>query len=111
MNNYLSQVQKALEHINDKLDDCELELIESNYDNTGVLNFQISSKKKFVLNIQRPNQQLWLSSPISGPFRFEFSEEKNKWYDVKNNIELYQLLMNDINKILEENKINYKIKF
>jgi len=110
-NQYVNEIQIALEHIYDCLDDMDLEIIESNYDSSGVLNFQITDRKKFVLNIQRPNQQLWLSSPISGPFRFEFDLEKNKWFDIKNNNELYELLKSDIDKILKENNINTLINF
>ncbi len=110
-NQYIDEVQLVLENINDSLEELELDIIDVNFDNSGILNFQVTDQKKFVLNIQRPNQQLWLSSPISGPFRFEFDLEKNKWLDVKNNIELYQLLKSDIDKIFKDNNINTSIKF
>ena len=29
-------------------------------------------KKTYVLNKQAPNKQLWLSSPFSGPQRYEY---------------------------------------
>lgn len=46
---------------------------ESNYSD-GVLNIEMRGKKYYVLNKQTPNKQIWLSSPISGPSRFEFKE-------------------------------------
>jgi frataxin len=43
----------------------------------GVLNIYMIDKRTFVLNKQTPNMQIWLSSPISGPQRFEFKEQIN----------------------------------
>lgn len=33
----------------------------------------------WVLNKQTPNQQIWWSSPISGPRRYEYDEANKKW--------------------------------
>ena len=49
--------------------------LENDYDNIledvqhsdGVLKFKMNGLGTYVLNKQTPNQQLWLSSPISGP--------------------------------------------
>lgn len=38
----------------------------------GVLEVSISGKGTFVINKQPPNKQIWLSSPISGPKRFDW---------------------------------------
>ena len=38
----------------------------------GVLNIEMRGKKYYVLNKQTPNKQIWLSSPVSGPSRFEY---------------------------------------
>jgi frataxin len=39
----------------------------------GVLKVDLISKKlSYVLNKQPPNKQIWLSSPISGPKRFDW---------------------------------------
>jgi frataxin len=32
-----------------------------------------------VINKQTPNEQLWWSSPISGPRRYEYVEERERW--------------------------------
>ena len=40
---------------------------------SGVLEVKIPSKDlTYVLNKQPPNKQIWLSSPISGPKRFDW---------------------------------------
>jgi len=38
----------------------------------GVLTIETPSAGTYVLNKQPPNKQIWLSSPISGPKRFDF---------------------------------------
>ncbi|OEJ88307.1 Frataxin, mitochondrial [Hanseniaspora osmophila] len=82
----------------------ELEAIsEENYDlipevelNQGVLNFEIKGKGSYVVNKQPPNKQIWLSSPISGPNRFDFYQ--NNWISLRDNTNLTKI----INKELQE---------
>ena len=38
---------------------------------SGVLKVSIPNHGTFVINKQTPNKQIWLSSPISGPYRFD----------------------------------------
>ena len=39
---------------------------------SGVLTASIPGHGTFVINKQTPNRQIWLSSPFSGPARFDF---------------------------------------
>lgn len=48
----------------------------------GVLSIQLAEAGTYVLNIQAPNRQIWLSSPISGPARYNFDNATRTWYDV-----------------------------
>jgi frataxin len=45
--------------------------IEAEY-SAGVLNIVVSGVGTYVLNKQPPNHQIWLSSPISGPKRYDW---------------------------------------
>ena len=38
----------------------------------GVLNLKMPDKGTYVINKQPPNKQIWLSSPVSGPKRFDY---------------------------------------
>lgn len=40
----------------------------------GVLTVYIDGKGTWVINKQPPNRQIWLSSPVSGPRRFDWVE-------------------------------------
>lgn len=39
---------------------------------SGVLNLTFPPNGTYVINKQPPNKQIWLSSPITGPKRFDF---------------------------------------
>lgn len=45
---------------------------------SGVLTIALS-QGTWVLNKQTPNRQIWWSSPISGPRRYEYDDECQKW--------------------------------
>lgn len=59
----------------------------------GVLSIQLGSIGTWVLNKQAPNEQIWWSSPISGPKRFEFHPESADWRCTRDaDLELVALL-------------------
>lgn len=78
--------------------DFEIDIEFSN----EVLKFEVS-EKIFVINKQTPTEEIWLASPISGPYHFSY--QKNKWIDKKNN-ELKSILESEISSL-----INKKITF
>ncbi|WFD00201.1 ferroxidase [Malassezia yamatoensis] len=63
---------------------------------TGVLNLRLGSLGTYVINKQPPSRQIWLSSPTSGPKRFDFDADKNAWFTYKDG-QLYLL-----NELLSE---------
>jgi frataxin len=95
--------------INDHLE--ELEVTDSITLTDGVLKITLPKNKHYVLNIQRPNQQIWLSSPISGPQRFEFDLKSNSWKNNRNGKDLYEILNEEMNTIIKEGKIDAEINF
>lgn len=40
----------------------------------GVLTLNLGSHGTYVINKQGPNKQIWMSSPVSGPVRYDFVE-------------------------------------
>jgi len=60
-------------------------MIEDSHYSDGVLNIELRGKKFYVLNKQTPNRQIWLSSPISGPSRFEFDDKVGTWNHYRTN--------------------------
>ncbi len=94
-----------LDNVYNKLDSNEKIPFDNIDYSQGVLNFTLTKNKHFVLNIQRPNRQIWLSSPISGPQRYEYDDTNNKWLNIRNKFNLNKLLSEEINIILLENRL------
>ena len=56
----------------------DLDIPEVNYA-SGVLTINLPGHGTWVLNKQTPNEQIWWSSPISGPKRYEYDEKRGRW--------------------------------
>ena len=77
-NEYLELLGEKLERWAD--DEIE-EDVECDYSD-GVLTISLGRERgTYVLNKQAPNKQIWWSSPISGPHRFE--EDGARWADAR----------------------------
>ena len=81
LNNYVRLSNETMESLNDRFS----ELIED-HDNLmgadttladGVLTVKLNEHGTYVINKQTPNQQIWLSSPVSGPYRYDIF--RNSW--------------------------------
>ena len=73
---YAREANEALESLSDKFSEVVEEVEEwSEADPTladGVLTVKLGGTfGTYVINKQTPNKQLWLSSPVSGPARFD----------------------------------------
>ncbi|WRT69829.1 iron donor protein CyaY [Kwoniella shivajii] len=69
---------------------------------SGVMTLLIPPYGTYVINKQPPNLQIWISSPISGPARFDYID--GVWvHHRKSHIKLGELLNTELNDILEKN--------
>ncbi|KAK6360142.1 Mitochondrial chaperone Frataxin [Orbilia blumenaviensis] len=50
----------------------------------------------YVINKQPPNKQIWLSSPISGPKRYDWIEESRQWVYSRDQSTLSGLLTEEV---------------
>ena len=82
---------------------CELEDrgldIEVSMDQ-GVLNLESDGFGTWVINKQAPNQQLWWSSPLSGPMRFEYNCDKDLWCATKTEVTINGILASEFMETL-----------
>ncbi|RGP61994.1 hypothetical protein FLONG3_10364 [Fusarium longipes] len=63
---YLDNVVGKFEELQDQREDIDVEF------SAGVLTIKWPDKGTYVINKQPPNKQIWLSSPISGPKRYDW---------------------------------------
>lgn len=69
---------------------------------SGVLTLQLNPHGTWVINKQTPNQQLWWSSPLSGPKRFEYDPDGKDWVftrDESHTTKLLQTLKEEIQQV------------
>jgi frataxin len=91
----VSQYHNVADDTLHSIQDAVEDLIEDNFDTdtnngdddalpevnyaSGVLTLSLPPHGTWVINKQTPNHQLWWSSPLSGPRRYEYVEERERW--------------------------------
>lgn len=64
----------------------------------GVLTIKLGNEHgTYVINRQTPNRQVWLSSPLSGPKRYDYVD--GNWIYKHDGVSLHELLQNELGKI------------
>ncbi|CAO3657756.1 unnamed protein product [Umbelopsis ramanniana] len=66
----------------------------------GVLTLKLGSGGTYVLNKQPPNKQIWLSSPKSGPKRYDYDTASGKWFYARDNHTIDEVLNIELSDIL-----------
>ncbi|KAF9973283.1 Mitochondrial chaperone Frataxin [Actinomortierella ambigua] len=67
---------------------------------SGVMTLKLGDKGTYVVNKQPPNKQLWLSSPSSGPKRYDYDAEHKVWFYTRDHHSLHWLLNHEISEAL-----------
>lgn len=94
-NEYSQIANEYLETLSD-----ELEMLAEDYPQVdaelslGVMTLSVGEGKTYVINKQPPNKQIWLSSPISGPKRYDLIG--GKWITLRDNTALTDLLEEEL---------------
>ncbi|KAI8815478.1 hypothetical protein BJ742DRAFT_18198, partial [Cladochytrium replicatum] len=78
-------------------DELDLDGYDVSYSN-GVVTLKLGEPGTYVINKQPPNLQIWLSSPVSGPKRFDFVD--GDWIYKRENESLQSLLTSEVSKAL-----------
>lgn len=69
---------------------------------SGVLTVKVGGHHgTYVINKQTPNKQIWLSSPTSGPKRYDWTGEN--WVYIHDGVSLHQLLSKEFSSIFNVN--------
>ena len=110
---YLSAVQRTLDAVCDVFDELgELnERIDDVLPSEGVLEIRVKNVGTYVLNKQAPKEELWMSSPISGPSQFAMCIEDEHVVWRIGNRELTSLLESEVSESLSEDITIQKVKY
>lgn len=107
LNAYQEASDNTLEELCEKLES----ILEDHYDkgadvslNNGVLTCTVNEQNIYVINKQTPNRQIWFSSPISGPKKFDYVS--GSWVERHSKTELKSLLSEELSKLLS-NRVDW----
>lgn len=64
----------------------------------GVLTLRLGRHGTFVINKQTPNRQIWLSSPVSGPFRYDYLN--GRWTYHRDGRDMLRQLRQEVGQLL-----------
>ncbi|KAI9057182.1 Frataxin [Trametes sanguinea] len=92
----MDQMLESLENLLDEVGDPEYEVEYS----SGVLTLKLGNHGTYVINKQPPNKQIWLSSPFSGPKRFDYLKEQDEWIYTRDGSSLNGLLNQELSNAL-----------
>lgn len=87
---------ESLETILDEIGNPSYEVEYS----SGVLTLNLGENGTYVINKQPPNKQIWLSSPLSGPKRYDYVPSKDGWYYSRDGQSIESLLDSELSKVL-----------
>ena len=102
--------EATLEYISDYMDQCidAYATATDNFDvvlSQGVLTVKCGSHGTYVINKQGPNKQIWLSSPSSGPKRYDWHMEESQWQYREDT--LTSLLTEEFGRIFRDSTVDF----
>lgn len=68
----------------------------------GVLTIALGPKGTYVLNTQTPNRQIWMSSPLSGPWRYAWNPDEKQWISTRDGHPLSKRLTDEFSNVFKE---------
>ncbi|KAG8055165.1 hypothetical protein GUJ93_ZPchr0001g29567 [Zizania palustris] len=91
-------IQGLLEKLEEYGDSLQMDGFDIDYGNQ-VLTLRLGELGTYVVNKQAPNRQIWLSSPVSGPSRFDWDASTKGWIYRRTGANLVQLLEKEIGEL------------
>ncbi|XP_039849422.1 frataxin, mitochondrial-like isoform X2 [Panicum virgatum] len=89
-------IHDLLEKLEEYGDSIQMDGFDIDY---GVLTLRLGDLGTYVVNKQTPNRQIWLSSPVSGPSRFDWDASTDGWIYKRTGANLVQLLEKEIGEL------------
>ncbi|KAK4057365.1 Mitochondrial matrix iron chaperone [Microbotryomycetes sp. JL221] len=99
-------MERLSEYLEQLLEDTDG--LDNGYDveySSGVLTLKLGDKGTYVVNKQPPNKQIWLSSPTSGPKRYDYDTNHDVWFYHRDGSRLRDLLTNELRMALSRDDI------
>lgn len=96
-----STIHHLLEKLEEYGDNVEIDGFDVDYGNE-VLTLKLGNLGTYVVNKQTPNRQIWLSSPVSGPSRYDWDPSSQAWVYRRNKANLLGILESELKQLCGE---------
>ncbi|KAJ9549334.1 hypothetical protein OSB04_021877 [Centaurea solstitialis] len=94
-------IHDLLEKVEEYGDSVDIDGFDIDYGNQ-VLTVKFGSLGTYVLNKQTPNRQIWMSSPVSGPSRFDWDRDSEAWIYRRTKAKLLETLETEVQQLCGE---------
>ncbi|XP_058210712.1 frataxin, mitochondrial [Rhododendron vialii] len=93
-----STIHDLLEKLEEYGDSVDIDGFDIDYGNQ-VLTLRLGTLGTYVVNKQTPNRQIWMSSPLSGPSRFDWDRDAQAWIYRRTKSNLFQVLESELEQL------------
>jgi len=87
-----------LEKLEEYGDSIDIDGFDIDYGNQ-VLTLKLGPLGTYVVNKQTPNRQIWMSSPVSGPSRFDWDRDAQAWIYRRTKLNLVDALESELEQL------------
>ncbi|XP_009608123.1 frataxin, mitochondrial isoform X2 [Nicotiana tomentosiformis] len=91
-------IHDLLEKLEEYGDSVDIDGFDVDYGNE-VLTLKLGGLGTYVINKQAPNRQIWMSSPVSGPSRFDWDQNSQGWIYRRTKANLRTVLEDELEKL------------
>ncbi|CAH9131736.1 unnamed protein product [Cuscuta epithymum] len=92
----------TIHHLLEKLEEygdlVDIDGFDVDYGNE-VLTLKLGRLGTYVINKQTPNRQIWMSSPVSGPSRFDWDQKSEAWIYRRTEETLFNVIETELEKL------------
>ena len=85
----------VLQAIMDKVDAHISDTVDADMQG-GILTLELEDGRQYVITLHQVNEEIWLSSPISGAKHVAYDTAKNQWISTRGEEELLGLLSEEL---------------
>jgi len=96
-NEFENLAEQTLEDLFEALDEAVGDVADVDFDN-GILTVELADGRQYIINKHAPNQEIWLSSPLSGAAHYAYGENQ-VWTSTRGNEALKAVLAAEFKQI------------
>ncbi|KAL8276194.1 hypothetical protein RQP46_011406 [Phenoliferia psychrophenolica] len=106
MDRITEYLEELIEESGELSEGFDVEYSVSSCGKSGVLTLNLGDNGTYVINKQPPNKQIWLSSPLSGPKRYDYDPTHRVWFYARDGSLLRNLLNEELRVLMSNEAVD-----